>query len=86
MDVFTFCDLQQIDDPRTSCFGQLRHLVANGALSADRASKLGLVPCFDAAPLVLHEVPDPLCNYLSPINQTKHREYRNRIRPISKIH
>lgn len=35
---------------------QLRHLVAHGALSADRTVKLGLVPCFDAGPSVLNEV------------------------------
>ena len=35
---------------------QLRHLVAHGALSADRANKLGLAPCFAAAPPILYEV------------------------------
>jgi hypothetical protein len=51
---------------------QLRHLIAHGALSADRADKLGLVPCFDAAPSVLHEVAGAFLNILisNPPNQT----------------
>jgi hypothetical protein len=35
---------------------QLRHLVAHGALSADRTKKLGLETAFEAAPLILHEI------------------------------
>jgi hypothetical protein len=35
---------------------QLRNLVAHGALSADRASKLGLVSCFESGPVVLDEI------------------------------
>ena len=40
---------------------QLRHLVAHGALSADRARKLGLTACYSAAPALLNEV---AANYL----------------------
>jgi hypothetical protein len=36
--------------------GQLRNLVAHGALSADRTSKLGLVSCFKSGPVVLDEI------------------------------
>lgn len=36
--------------------GQLRNLVAHGALSADRTAKLGLVSCFEAGPVVLDEI------------------------------
>lgn len=43
---------------------QLRHLVAHGALSADRARKLGLTPCYAAAPELLHEV---TANYFGAI-------------------
>lgn len=39
-----------------SIIAQLRHLVAHGALSADRANKLGLVLSFSVAPAILHEV------------------------------
>ena len=49
-------DKQCVNDRDLFIIAQVRHLVAHGALSEDRASKLGLVPCFDAAPLVLHEV------------------------------
>lgn len=43
---------------------QLRHLVAHGALSADRARKLGLTPCYTVAPELLHEV---AANYFGAI-------------------
>jgi hypothetical protein len=52
---------------------QLRHLVAHGALSADRTKKLGLETAFEAAPLILHEIAGGLLeiltqNYSQPQN------------------
>lgn len=43
---------------------QLRHLVAHGALSADRTKKLGLETAFEAAPLILHEIAGDLLKIL----------------------
>ncbi|MCF7673710.1 MAG: hypothetical protein K9N23_01370 [Akkermansiaceae bacterium] len=45
---------------------QLRHLAAHGALSADRAGKLGLAPGFSAVPPVLHEMTGALPPTLFP--------------------
>lgn len=43
---------------------QLRHLVAHGALSADRTKQLGLETAFEAAPLILHEIAGGLLEIL----------------------
>jgi hypothetical protein len=51
---------------------QLRHLVAHGALSADRTKKLGLETAFEAAPLILHEIAGSLLEILiQDHNQTQ---------------
>ena len=44
---------------------QLRHLVAHGALSADRTKQLGLETAFEAAPLILHEIAGGLLEILT---------------------
>ncbi|NQX00891.1 hypothetical protein HQ447_09545 [bacterium] len=44
---------------------QLRHLVAHGALSANRTKKLGLETAFEAAPLILHEIAGGLLEILT---------------------
>lgn len=49
-------DEQCVNDRDLFIIAQLRHLVAHGAPSADRASKLGLVPCFSSSPQILHEL------------------------------
>lgn len=43
---------------------QLRHLVAHGALSADRTKKLGLETAFEYAPLLLQEIAGGLIEIL----------------------
>ena len=53
---------------------KLRHLVAHGALSADRANKLGLILCCAAAPSILHEVTGTIKQTLISKPQTKHHE------------
>jgi hypothetical protein len=50
---------------------QLRHLVAHGALSADRTKKLGLETAFEAAPLILHEIAGGLLEILIQNNNQK---------------
>ena len=45
---------------------QLRHLVAHGALSADRTKRLGLETAFEAVPLILHEIAGRLLEILTP--------------------
>jgi hypothetical protein len=44
---------------------QLRHMVAHGALSADRTKKLGLETAFESAPLILHEIAGGLLEILT---------------------
>lgn len=44
---------------------QLRHLVAHGALSADRTKQLGLQASFEAAPLLLDEITGSLLGILT---------------------